>query len=1538
MQPGTWAELQTNNLNATFSSSDMGGGASGVIIGYTDDAVWDPVSRQIFFLGGDHNWSVPTTAKFVSYSEATNSWQKRATQPSWASGVVHGYHHSALDSAAGTFYHRPFSEQAVHRYNIASQTWDQPPMPNFPFTGDYNNCCDALEYFPELGGLVWVSGSGSVYLYRPSTNQWSTIASTLAIGGTWHSAEYNPVHQVLVFYSEQTGALYKLSSSGQVTRLGDPPIALYKGGYVGPLTVDPVSGKYLALTPSTGQLYTYDVLTDVWQLQSSPTKPNFDPFVVASSISTYGVNLFVSCANGATCHVYLYKHSGGSPPPPPPPPPDTTSPTVSISSPAAGSTVSGTTTVSANASDNVGVAGVQFKLDGANLGAENTTSPYSASWNTTTAGNGSHTLTAVARDAAGNQTTSASVTVTVSNSAPTSSSFAQKCAQTGVLNCFGFDSTSSLFYTWPTGTQCDAVFAGQTNYGFGLDRSGPGNTAAVLQNGQCVYPQIDTTSPHSGGGALKFTIPSNSGADSGGFFAEPFKRYADGTFPYIGPGSPLGNVVYFQFYQKFDPNFAGIDFQCTGGGCTGWKQAIWYGNPPNGSSSSLIEATMFNGWQRGVPQMYGQQGSDEYGIEDITGCTYAKATSQGGSGSGFDSRPNYSAPLNPNCAHYPANQWIEFTGRLEIRGTSNAPSSRVQLWVNGQLVIDYGAARVDWSGGDGNGFGQFLLSPYHTRKDPTRAHPVGYTWYDDVIVSTQPIAMGGSTLTPPTVDTTAPSITSITASSITSSGVTVTWTSDEAADSQVDYGVSTSYGNQSSLDSSLVTSHSQTISGLSAGTTYNYRVKSRDAAGNLATSPNVTFTTPSAGSGGGSPPPVTGLIGYWKLDEATGNTASDSSGANNHGSLSNGPIWTAGRVGGALQFNATDNGNDTDDPRLVIGRNFDIAAVPFTLSAWVNPVDFADYRAILSKRDSYAAADMRLDWGLKKSSGTVYLGRSGVQVDFAYAPQVNTWTHLTVVATSTDTRLYVNGALQQTAGVFSVGTDGTANTVIGGTGEPAGGDNDPFKGKIDEVRTYNRALSASEIQDLFNFAGNTQPTSFSIPQNGGQAWLTTTTTESIQVGYARVQPDTGASRPSGVAIFGLRTGGVLVTEAGVPASAAIQSGRIYAEVNGPVNTGIALANPNNQDAVISFYFTDTAGNDFGQGSFTLSANHQMSAFLNQTPFNGLASMQGTFTFSSSVPVGVIAVRGFTNERNEFLITTLPVATIPDTSTNATLLPHFAAGGGWTTQVILTNPSDNALTGTVQFLGSGSLTQAAAVLSMSVNGVTNSSFSYMIPPRAAVRLVTGNSGGTLQVGSVRVSPSGAVAPVALAVFSYKNNGITVSEAGVSALPTGTAFRMYAEASGALSQIGSIQTGVAVANPSPAPVAVSLELTRLDGSSLGLPVTVTVPADGQIAQFIKELFPALPTTFQGFLKATATGPIGVTGIRSRYNERNDFLITTTPPRNEELVSAGTEVVFPHIVRGGGYSTQIIIFGQSGSGRLWLNSQDGTPWSNENLQRIQ
>jgi Purple acid Phosphatase, N-terminal domain len=96
------------------------------------------------------------------------------------------------------------------------------------------------------------------------------------------------------------------------------------------------------------------------------------------------------------------------------------------------------------------------------------------------------------------------------------------------------------------------------------------------------------------------------------------------------------------------------------------------------------------------------------------------------------------------------------------------------------------------------------------------------------------------------LDTTPPTITGVSASAITATGATITWTTSEPADSQVDYGTTTSYGSSSALNTSLATSPSVDLSGLTASTLYHYRVKSRDAAGNLATSGDFTFSTTTA--------------------------------------------------------------------------------------------------------------------------------------------------------------------------------------------------------------------------------------------------------------------------------------------------------------------------------------------------------------------------------------------------------------------------------------------------------------------------------------------------------------------------------------------------------------------------------------------------------------------------------------------------------------------------------------------------------------------
>jgi glucose/arabinose dehydrogenase len=95
---------------------------------------------------------------------------------------------------------------------------------------------------------------------------------------------------------------------------------------------------------------------------------------------------------------------------------DTIAPAVAITAPTAGAQVSGIVNVTADATDNIGVIGVQFRVDGVNSGQEDTAEPYALAWDTRTAANGAHALTALARDAAGNTKLSASVSVNVANS------------------------------------------------------------------------------------------------------------------------------------------------------------------------------------------------------------------------------------------------------------------------------------------------------------------------------------------------------------------------------------------------------------------------------------------------------------------------------------------------------------------------------------------------------------------------------------------------------------------------------------------------------------------------------------------------------------------------------------------------------------------------------------------------------------------------------------------------------------------------------------------------------------------------------------------------------------------------------------------------------------------------------------------------------------------------------------------------------------------------------------------------------------------
>jgi hypothetical protein len=553
------------------------------------------------------------------------------------------------------------------------------------------------------------------------------------------------------------------------------------------------------------------------------------------------------------------------------------------------------------------------------------------------------------------------------------------------------------------------------------------------------------------------------------------------------------------------------------------------------------------------------------------------------------------------------------------------------------------------------------------------------------------------------------------------------------------------------------------------------------------------------------------------------------------------------------------------------------------------------------------------------------------------------WQHIAAVYDGTQLKIYVDG---QETGV-NVATSGpiqdnssvrpsSAFMAIGAENETL---TLAYGGLIDDLRIYGVALSREQLAGGFFASQTAAPAGvqYTIGDRGAVTFTTSGAPPDFSVGYGRAEPGGGTPAAVGLAIFGFRQNGALVTEAGVQASGLTRSGRIPAFIGSGLDTGIAIANPFTQEVSIDFYFTGQDGVNLKSGSTVIPPYSHIARFLTQEPFSSGSPFQGTFTFASSGPVAAIALRGLLNERNEFLITTLPVVDITAPATDPVVVPHFADGGGWTTEILLVNPGNNACAGTMQFYDQGSDTTPGRVIAINIDGTTDTSFSYSIPGRSARRLRTSDPGSSLKAGSVAVTPtSGQSAPTVLVVFSLNSGGVTVTEAGVSSMKAATASRMYVEAGGRFGEPGSLQSGFAVSNPSPNPVPVRFELTTLSGASTGLSTSMDLPGRGQRAMFLNQIdgFQGLPASFQGALRISTSAPTGlvVTGLRSRFNERGDFLITTTAAADEALAPSTAERYFPQIADGGGYTTQFILLsglpGQILAGRVRFFSSSGQP----------
>jgi sulfur relay (sulfurtransferase) complex TusBCD TusD component (DsrE family) len=241
-----------------------------------------------------------------------------------------------------------------------------------------------------VSGLTFESTSGSI------------SAPFLAANGVI----YQTNHSLSVAEAGRAVYTFQIASAGDyvVTALVNAPDAGANSFFVN-LDAEPADPTMIWDIPVTSGLAER---TASWRGNGTPDSNEFAPKVFTLTAGTHQLIVRGREANTQLGTITIKPHTSTDTPP-----------VVTLTAPVNSSTVSGSVTVTADASDNGGVAGVQFKLDGANLGGEVTAAPYSVTWDTTAVADGTHTLTAVARDTAGNQTTAAAVNVMVSNTVPT---------------------------------------------------------------------------------------------------------------------------------------------------------------------------------------------------------------------------------------------------------------------------------------------------------------------------------------------------------------------------------------------------------------------------------------------------------------------------------------------------------------------------------------------------------------------------------------------------------------------------------------------------------------------------------------------------------------------------------------------------------------------------------------------------------------------------------------------------------------------------------------------------------------------------------------------------------------------------------------------------------------------------------------------------------------------------------------------------------------------------------------------------------------
>jgi hypothetical protein len=226
-------------------------------------------------------------------------------------------------------------------------------------------------------------------------------------------------------------------------------------------------------------------------------------------------------------------------------------------------------------------------------------------------------------------------------------------------------------------------------------------------------------------------------------------------------------------------------------------------------------------------------------------------------------------------------------------------------------------------------------------------------------------------------------------------------------------------------------------------------------------------------------------------------------------------------------------------------------------------------------------------------------------------------------------------------------------------------------------------LNSNGLPFVVHQVGGAAASSFqySIPPGGAYHFQTDGSSEGQQVGWVRLTPNDMNSTPVGSGVFSFNPADVMITESGIPSAPATIQARIYIDLTESHNTGLAIANLGAASDVSIRAFQADGVTPAGEslGPLQLADYGHDAKFANQLISGLPENFTGVLDIRSPTPFAAVTVRSLLNERDDFLVTTFPVADCTQPSPSPIVFPQIVDGGGYITQFILLSADGPAST-------------------------------------------------------------------------------------------------------------------------------------------------------------------------------------------------------------------------------------------------------------------